>query len=101
MSKLIPQDIQDTLPDLYACTDTSDPLCQIKLFTPDANWTWYIIELSQEDSSTCYGYVQGMEKELGYFSLEEIESVRGALNLPVERDLSFEPMLLSKVMESS
>ena len=101
MSALIPNEILDTLPNLYSSEDTTDPLCQVKLFTPDANWTWYIIELSQEDNSTCYGYVQGMEKELGYFSLEEIESVRGTLNLPVERDLSFEPMLLSKVMEGS
>ena len=101
MSALIPKEIQDTLPDLYSSTDTSDPLCKVKLFTPDANWTWYVIELSQEDGSTCYGYVQGLESELGYFSLEEIENVRGALNLPVERDLSFEPTLLSKVMEAS
>jgi len=101
MSALIPKEILDTLPDLYDSTDTIDPLCKVKLFTPDANWTWYIIELSQEDSSTCYGYVQGWESELGYFSLEEIENVRGALNLPVERDMHFEPTLLSKVMEGS
>ncbi len=101
MNPLIPKEILDTLPDLYASEHTSDPLCQVKLFTPDANWTWFIIELSQEDNSTCYGYVKGLESELGYFSLEEIESVRGALNLPVERDLSFEPILLSKVMEGS
>ena len=98
MSKLIPKEIRDTLPDLYASEDTKDPLCQVKLFTPDANWTWYIIELSQEDNSTCYGYVQGLENELGYFSLEEIESVRGALNLPVERDLFFELTKLSKII---
>ena len=101
MSALIPKEIRDTLPDLYNTQEVKDPICQVKLFTPDANWTWYIIELFQEDNSTCYGYVKGLESELGYFSLEEIESVRGALNLPVERDLSFEPILLSKVMEGS
>ena len=101
MSVLIPKEILDTVPDLYTSEDTTDPLCQVKLFTPDANWTWYIIELSKEDSSTCYGYVQGLESELGYFSLKEIENIRGALNLPVEQDLSFEPTLLSKVMEGS
>lgn len=101
MSALIPKEIRETLPDLYTSEDTTDPLCQVKLFTPDANWTWYIIELSNEDNSTCYGYVKGLESELGYFSLEEIENIRGALKLPVERDLSFEPMLLSKAMEGS
>ena len=97
MSVLIAKEIRDTLPDLYASEDTSDPLCQVKLFTPDANWTWYIIELSKEDSSTCYDYVQGLEDELGYFSLEEIENVRGSLGLPVERDSFFEPIQLSKI----
>ena len=99
MSALIPKEIWGTLPDLYASTDTVDPLCKVKLFTPDASWTWYIIELSKDDNSTCYGYVQGMESELGYFSLAEIENVRGTLGLPVERDLSFKPTWLSQVME--
>jgi len=99
MRALIPKEIQDTLPDLYASTDTKDPLCQVKLFTPDSSWTWYIIELSQEDDSTCYGYVQGLENELGYFSLEEIADVRGALNLPVERDIHFNPTKLSQIMK--
>ena len=99
MSKLIPKEILATLPDLYDSTITGDPLCQVKLFTPDSNWTWYIIEFSKSDHSTCYGYVQGLENELGYFSLEEISSVRGALNLPIERDVYFEPTLLSKIMK--
>ena len=98
MNTLIPQELLDTLPDLYASTVTDDPLCHIKLFTPDANWTWYIIELSKEDGSTCYGYVQGLESELGYFCLSEIEAIRGKLNLPVERDVCFTPTPLSVVM---
>ncbi len=97
MSKLIPKEILAALPDLYDTEDTKDPFCEVKLFTPDANWTWYIIELSKDDNSTCYGYVQGWESELGYFSLEEIADVRGALNLPVERDIHFEPNKLSKI----
>ena len=99
MSTLIPKEILDTLPDLYDTEDTKDPLCQVKLFTPDSNWTWYIIELSKDNNSTCYGYVQGLESELGYFDLEEIESVRGRLKLPVERDLLFEPTKLSQIMK--
>ncbi len=98
MRKLIPKEILAELPDLYGTEEITDPFCKVKLFTPDANWTWYIIELSQDDNSTCYGYVQGLENELGYFLLEEIADVRGALNLPVERDLFFEPTKLSEIM---
>lgn len=36
-----------------------------------------------------FGYVIGLEAELGYFSLSELEQIRGALGLPVERDLYF------------
>jgi hypothetical protein len=45
--------------------------------------------------TTCYGYVHGLESELGYFTLEELESVHGPLGLAVERDLSFEPTVFA------
>jgi len=95
MDALIPKEILDTIPDLYETERAKDPLCQVKLFTPDAQWTWYIIEHSKEDGVTCYGYVEGMESELGYFSLEEIVGVRGIMHLAIERDMGFEPTLLS------
>jgi len=96
MSKLLTPKQLSELPDLYSQEDI-DPICHIKLFTPDSNWTWYIIEFSKEDQNTCFGYVIGHEAELGYFSLSEIEEVKGPLGLPVERDTSFTPTLLSEV----
>ena len=92
--KLIPND--HAIPVLYSMDEVVDPLCHIKLFTPDANWTWYIIEID-DVNELCFGYVVGMEQELGYFTVSELEGARGALNLPVERDLGFTPMLLSEV----
>jgi len=97
MSILISNDLISTIPNLYSTGDEEDPICHIRLFTPDANWTWYINELSIDDNDTCFGYVVGLESELGYFSLSEIETVRGHLGLPVERDLGFEPTKLSEV----
>jgi hypothetical protein len=97
MSILIPLELLIVIPDLYETEEISDPICHIKLFTPDSNWTWYVIEFSKEDSKTCFGFVQGMESELGYFSLDELELLRGSLGLPIERDLSFKPTLLSKI----
>ena len=94
--KLIPEN--HTIPTLYSSEEEGNPVCQIKLFTPDANWTWYIIEIDKA-KEVCFGYVVGLEKELGYFSISELESVRGALDLPVERDLSFTPTLLSEVKD--
>lgn len=94
--RLIPKN--HTIPLLYATEDEKNPLCHIKLFMPDANWTWYIIEID-EDNELCFGYVVGLENELGYFCISELESIRGALNLPVERDLGFTPTLLSDVKD--
>ena len=37
-----------------------------------------------------------MEKELGYFTLAELESVTGPGGLKIERDLYFKPQPLSK-----
>ena len=64
------------------------------------NFTWYIIELSKSDANTCFGYVQGLENELGYFTLEELESVHGSLGLAVERDLYFKPTSLSVIKKN-
>ena len=97
MSKLIPQKLLSEIPDLYATENTLDPICQVKLFTPDSNWTWYIIELSKNDVNSCFGYVQGMESELGYFTLEELEDVHGPLGLAIEIDIWFEPTRFSKI----
>ena len=95
MSKLIPQTLLSDIPDLYKTEGNTNPLCYVKLFTPDRNWTWYIMEFSKEDRNTCYGYVRGFEDELGYFTLSEFESVRGVLGLSVERDLQFKPTQFS------
>ena len=43
-----------------------------------------------------FGLVYGLEKELGYFSLNELESVRGPLGLGIERDKSFKPKPLKE-----
>jgi hypothetical protein len=47
-----------------------------------------------------FGYVVGLEPELGYFSLSQLAEARGALGLPVERDRSFTPCRLSEVEAS-
>lgn len=97
MSKLIPKTLLSDIPDLYETEGNNNPLCYVKLFTPDSHWTWYIIEFSKNDRNTCYGYVQGLESELGYFTLSELESVHGPLGLNVERDINFQATLFLNI----
>ena len=46
-----------------------------------------------------FGLVSGFEIELGYFSLSELDSVRGPMGLPIERDLHYVPKTLQELME--
>jgi hypothetical protein len=63
----------------------------VKLFTPDAQCTWLLTELDPEDEDIAFGLCDlGMGcPELGSVRISELESVRGRLGLPVERDLQF------------
>ncbi len=93
--KLLTQEILKSLPGLYTCENEKDPVIRCKFFTPDSNWTWYAIEFDGKD--TFFGLVDGFERELGYFSLNELLSIRGSLRLPVERDRYFKPCRLSEL----
>ena len=93
--KLLTADLRTQLPQLYSQEEVEEPKAIAKFFTPDSNWTWYASEFDGVD--TFFGLVDGFEKELGYFSLKELESLRGAFGLPVERDLWFEPTPLSEL----
>src|SRR5690554_997843 len=63
----------------------------VKLFTPDAGCTWLLTELDPKDPDIAFGLCDlGMGcPELGMVRLSELESGRGWLGLPVERDQHF------------
>ena len=94
--KLMTTEVEATLPPLYTNEDVADPKAMVKFFTPWSNWTWYATEYDPE-TRTFFGLVQGIEEELGYFSLDELESVQGPFGLGIERDLHFEPTPLSEL----
>ena len=93
--KLMTNDLRTQLPQLYSQEEVDDPKVVAKFFTPDSSWTWYATEFDGKD--TFFGLVDGHEKELGYFSLKELESVKGPFGLGVERDLWFEPTPISEL----
>lgn len=98
--KLLTQSIRDRLlqngrlQDQYAGTDSEpDFIPVVKLFTPDGACTWLLTEVDPADPDIAFGLCDlGMGcPELGSVSISELESVRGKLGLPVERDLHFAP----------
>jgi hypothetical protein len=92
--KLLTQELKRKLPPLYSTDGEGDEaIAQVKFFIPDSNWTWYVTEFDGDD--TFFGLVDGTFLEKGYFTLSELESVRGPWGLKVERDLHFQPTALA------
>jgi len=59
---------------------------------PTLGATWLLTELDPNDPDLAFGLCDlGLgEPELGYVCLTELETLRGPMGLPVERDLHFE-----------
>ncbi len=101
------------MPALYSQEEVQDPMVVCKFFDPVGSWTWYATEGSPVDEDGYYdtnkekvdylffGLVVGFVKELGYFSLTELqtlkEGLRGMRALPIERDVHFRPQRLSEI----
>lgn len=96
--ELLTKDLKKRLPALYTQEKETDPMVFVKFFTPWAGWTWFITEGQEEGTDfRMFGLVEGMEREFGYVMLSELASVRGPLELKIERDLYFEPCRLSEI----
>lgn len=76
----------------------SDPLIVAKFFNPTGAGTWYAIAYDPEDN-TCFGYVTDFGfDELGYFSIDELESITvPPFGLRIERDRYFTLCRLSDI----
>lgn len=94
---LLTAELRKKLPKLGTSEKLKDATAQIKFFTPWGRWTWYGIEFDGKD--TFFGYVVGNYKEYGYFSLKELQSVKGPVGLKIERDRYFKPTKMSQVIK--
>ena len=103
--KLLPKELREKLPPLYAQDGKGGrATVHVKFFLSSSSWTWYILEgepvldeSGREVDFRFFGMVDGHEKELGYFCLSELESVKGPMGLPIERDLWWKPKTLVEI----
>jgi len=88
--KLITKEIERRSPALGSTSQMSagDIKVVAKFFDPSGSWEWYMVEYDPEERIG-FGLVHGFENELGYFSIEELESVAGPFGLGIERDRYF------------
>ena len=93
---LLTQENKKTLPDLCAQDGKGgDAVAFVKFFDPCGSWTWYATEFDGEDRF--FDLVDGNEKELGYFSLSELKTVKGRFGLGIERDMYWTPKTLRQI----
>lgn len=106
--KLLTKELKAKIPNLYSQENEKDPMVYVKYFDPTGSWTWYVIEGREEEYDygmdyLFFGYVIGFDAELGYFTLNQLETAKqgmtGLKALPIERDLYFTPCKLSEVKE--
>jgi hypothetical protein len=92
--KLLTEELKSKLPKLGETGE--EPEALVKLFTPWANWTWFICEYDPE-TERAFGLVDGHEVGIGYFSLAEIRGITGPGGLKIERDLHWTPKRISEI----
>jgi len=94
--KLMTKELEERFKAVGSQEMEEDPLIIAKFFDPCGSWSWFAYEYDPEER-TFFGMVHGFEKELGSFSLDELESIRRPLGLTIERDLHFGEKRLSQI----
>jgi hypothetical protein len=87
----------DGLPSIQEAGDDPGAIARVKLFDPSGSWTWYLAGYDPE-TRIAWGLVDGFEQEYGSIDMAELAAIRGALGLPVERDLFWQPRPLSECL---
>jgi len=100
--KLLTKEIEKRIPELYAQDGKGEEaIAHVKFFHACAHATWFATEYSPEDR-IFFGWCELHPGcgEYGYFSLDELESVKGPLGLGIERDLHFKPQPVGEAIRT-
>ena len=100
--KLLTKEIEKKLPALYSQENEKDPVVRVKFFSPYMSYGYWLGLEYDPAQKLFFGYAVLNDPscgELGYFSLEELESASYRGIPAVERDCSFKPAKLSEVKE--
>ncbi len=76
MSELLPAKLRERVPKPGEQEGNKNPIVHAVFSFPWSGWMWFATEGEAiENDFLFYGYVVGFEREWGYFSLSELESV--------------------------
>lgn len=82
------------VPALRSTEGQDDPMVRAHYFV--GSWDWYVTEWDPE-TGEAFGFVKGLDDELGYFSLVEMEATLVQNFWVIERDCYFDPVRLSAI----
>jgi len=98
--KLLTNELEARFAEVGSQGEAEDPIVIAKFFNPTGAGTWYATEYLPKER-LFFGYVSifgDYNDEFGYFSLQELEEVRGKFGLGIERDLHCGEFPISEVL---
>jgi hypothetical protein len=104
--KLMTDEIAAALPRPYSTESVPlrEKIAVAKFFDPTGRGTWYVLEGQPSDDGDWYFFTWCVSPlgpdcdELGYVSLNELQSVKGRMGLGIERDIHWTPTKLGEVV---
>ena len=76
-------------------SNKEDPTLIAKFFNPSGIGSWFASEYDPK-TRICYGFVDLLEQEWGYFSLDELEALKLPYGLEIEVDVLWRPKTFSE-----
>lgn len=98
--QLLTKELLDKLPKLNAKV-TDDTVAGVKYFNPIGRGYWFGFNYDPKER-LFFGYVSifgDWNDELGYFSLDELESLQLPLGMKIERDMHWTPKTLKEIKD--
>lgn len=99
--KLLTKELEKRFAEVGRQENAKDPIVIAKFFNPTGGGTWLATEYDSNDK-VFFGYVSifgDHNDEWGYFSLGELESVKGRFGLGIERDRYFKEQPVGELIK--
>jgi len=91
--KLLTKDIEKKLEKhpLYSTDGQKEKEVIVKFFNPYGRGRWFVCEGEKQENGDWlfFGLVELFEREFGYFTLSELQSIKTPYNLGIERDKGY------------
>lgn len=103
--KLLTKDIEKKLEKhpLYSTDGQNEKEVIVKFFNPYGRGRWFVCEGEKQENGDWrfFGLVELFEREFGYFTLSELQSIKTPYNLGIERDKGYKGKIVGGLIVTS